>query len=178
MSDELEAERAKPPPVDHTAELEALHAQLSAHGAQIATLQLELEVAHAATAAAAAATAQEVAEHEATRATLRTIEDAHAAAMAALEQRHLADLAMLKEVHASEVAKLKGYLAARQVAQIALCHTLDDADDELKEERRYRERAAQAVAAAERLGAQLGEAVSKAEPACKCSSRRPPFPNR
>ena len=166
MSDELEAERAKPPPVDHTAELEALHAQLSAqmsaHGAQVATLQLELEVAHVATAAAAAATALEAAAHEATRATLRTIEDAHAAAMAALEQRHLADLATLKEVHASEVAKLKGYLAARQVAQIALCHTLDDADDELKEERRYRERAAQAVAAAERLGAQLGEAVSKA----------------
>ena len=146
MSDELETERAKPPPVDHTAELEALHtqvselsAQLSAHGAQIATLQLELEVAHAATAAAAAATAQEAAAHEATRETIRTLEDAHAAAMAALEQRYLADLAVLKEVHATELAKLKGYLAARQVAQIALCHTLDDADDELKEERRYRE---------------------------------------
>ena len=86
MSDELEAERAKPPPVDHTAELEALHAQvsaqISAHGAQVATLQLELEAAHAAAAAAAAATAQEAAAHEATRATLRRIEDAHAAAMA------------------------------------------------------------------------------------------------
>jgi hypothetical protein len=61
----------------------ASKAEPSAHGAQIAKLQLELEVAHAVAAAAAAATAQEAAAHEATRATLRRIEDAHAAAMAA-----------------------------------------------------------------------------------------------